>query len=110
MNAPLAVTWAEGKNMDFYVAVGGRLQPSDADKGRAYVTQPSGKVESVHRRFLLPDGKPQPLRGRRRSSCRNAHKTGAGRAGNVDRADPGDGRHVIIAQPARTHHHRRAGR
>ncbi|MBP2648621.1 MAG: polysaccharide export protein [Gemmatimonadetes bacterium] len=62
VNAPLAVTWAEGKNMDFYVASAGGYS-RDADKGRAYVTQPSGKVESVHRRFLLPDGKPVPAAG-----------------------------------------------
>jgi hypothetical protein len=62
VNAPLAVTWAEGKNMDFYIASAGGYS-RDADKGRAYVTQPSGKVESVHRRFLLPDGKPVPAAG-----------------------------------------------
>jgi polysaccharide export outer membrane protein len=62
VNAPLAVTWAEGKNMDFYVASAGGYS-RDADKGRAYVTQPSGKVESVKRRFLLPDGKPVPAAG-----------------------------------------------
>ncbi len=62
VNAPLAVTWAEGKNMDFYVASAGGYS-RDADAGRAYVTQPSGKVESVHRRFLLPDGKPVPAAG-----------------------------------------------
>ncbi len=62
VNAPLAVTWAQGKNMDFYVASAGGYS-RDADKGRAYVTQPSGKVESVHRRFLLPDGKPEPAAG-----------------------------------------------
>lgn len=62
VNAPLAVTWAEGKNMDFYVASAGGYS-RDADKGRAYVTQPSGKVESVHRRFLIPDGKPVPAAG-----------------------------------------------
>jgi len=62
VNAPLAVTWAEGKNMDFYIASAGGYS-RDADKGRTYVTQPSGKVESVKRRFLLPDGKPVPAAG-----------------------------------------------
>lgn len=62
VNAPLAVTWAKGKNMDFYVGAAGGYS-RDADKARAYVTQPSGKVESVHRRFLLPDGKPEPAAG-----------------------------------------------
>jgi len=62
VNAPLAVTWAEGKDMDFYVASAGGYS-RDADKGRAYVTQPSGKVESVKRHFLIPDGKPRPAAG-----------------------------------------------
>ena len=31
-----------------------------ADTKGAYVRQPNGKVESVHRRFLLPDGVPDP--------------------------------------------------
>ena len=62
VNAPLAVTWVEGKNMDFYIASSGGYS-RDADKSRAFVTQPSGKVESVHRRFLIPDGKPVPAAG-----------------------------------------------
>jgi polysaccharide biosynthesis/export protein len=62
VNAPVAVTWVKGKDVDFYVqAAGGYTER--ADKGRAFVTQPSGKLESVSRRFLLPDGKPQPLAG-----------------------------------------------
>ncbi len=62
VNAPLAVTWVEGKNLDFYVASAGGYS-RDADKSRTYVTQPSGKVESVKRRFLIPDGKPRPAAG-----------------------------------------------
>jgi protein involved in polysaccharide export with SLBB domain len=62
VNAPIAVTWVKGKDIDFYVqAAGGYAEK--ADKGRAYVRQPSGKVESVRRRFLLADGKPDPLAG-----------------------------------------------
>ena len=62
VNAPVAVTWVKGKDVDFYVqAAGGYTEK--ADEGRAYVTQPSGKLESVKRRFLLPDSKPQPLAG-----------------------------------------------
>jgi protein involved in polysaccharide export with SLBB domain len=62
VNAPVAVTWVKGKNVDFYVQAAGGYSER-ADKGRAYVTQPSGKLESVKRRFLLPDGKPEPLAG-----------------------------------------------
>ena len=62
VNAPLAVTYVPGKNLDFYVgAAGGYAR--NADIGRTFVQQPSGKVESVHRRFLLADGKPTPLAG-----------------------------------------------
>jgi protein involved in polysaccharide export with SLBB domain len=62
VNAPVAVTWVKGKDVDFYVrAAGGYTER--ADKGRAFVTQPSGKLESVKRRFVLPDSKPQPLAG-----------------------------------------------
>jgi len=48
--------------MDFYIASAGGFS-RDADKSRSYVTQPSGKVESVKRRFLVPDGKPTPAAG-----------------------------------------------
>ena len=34
-----------------------------AERGRAYVVQPSGKVESVGRRSLIPDKLPKPQAG-----------------------------------------------
>ncbi|HEX5818297.1 MAG TPA: SLBB domain-containing protein, partial [Gemmatimonadales bacterium] len=62
VNAPVAVTWVKGKNVDFYVrAAGGYAEK--ADKGRVFVTQPSGKLESVRKHFLFADSKPQPLAG-----------------------------------------------
>jgi protein involved in polysaccharide export with SLBB domain len=62
VNAPLNVTYVPGKRLDFYVnAAGGYSR--DADIARTYVLQPTGKVESVKRRFLLADGKPTPLAG-----------------------------------------------
>lgn len=62
VNSPVAVTWVKGKSIDFYVdAAGGYTEK--ADKGRAYVTQPSGKLQSVRKIFLLPDNKPEPLAG-----------------------------------------------
>jgi protein involved in polysaccharide export with SLBB domain len=77
VNAPVAVTWVKGKDVDFYVqAAGGYTER--ADKGRAFVTQPSGKLESVNRRFLLPDGKPQPLAGGVIQVPERAPKTGIG--------------------------------
>ena len=102
VNAPLAVTWAEGKNMDFYVASAGGYS-RDADKGRAYVTQPSGKVESVHRRFLLPDGKPVPAAG---ANIFVPEKDKTKPAGEHP-ADPGDGGHDH-REPGDDHHRRQA--
>jgi protein involved in polysaccharide export with SLBB domain len=59
VNSPVAVAYVPGENLDYYVSAAGG--PSlKADTKRAYVRQPNGKVESVHRRFLLPDGVPQP--------------------------------------------------
>jgi protein involved in polysaccharide export with SLBB domain len=62
VNAPQAVNYNPGKDIEYYISGAGGYH-RNADKGRAYVTQPSGKVQSVHRRFLLPDSKPQPLPG-----------------------------------------------
>jgi protein involved in polysaccharide export with SLBB domain len=59
VNSPVAVAYVPGADLDYYVsAAGGPSQK--ADTKRAYVRQPNGKVESVHRRFLLPDGVPDP--------------------------------------------------
>lgn len=59
VNSPVAVAYVPGANLDYYVSAAGG--PSRvADTKRAYVRQPNGKVESVHRRFLLPDGVPKP--------------------------------------------------
>jgi polysaccharide export outer membrane protein len=77
VNAPVAVTWVQGKDVDFYVqAAGGYTEK--ADEGRAYVTQPSGKLESVKRRFLFPDSKPQPLAGGVIQVPERTPKTGPG--------------------------------
>jgi protein involved in polysaccharide export with SLBB domain len=62
VNSPVAVTWAPGRSIDFYIrAAGGPSRK--ADVGRAYVTQPNGKVEARESRFLLPDGVPKPFAG-----------------------------------------------
>jgi protein involved in polysaccharide export with SLBB domain len=63
VNAPMSVTYVAGKGLDYYVAAAGGYKRT-ADRGRAYVTQPSGKVESVKGRFwFFPDSKPRPLAG-----------------------------------------------
>jgi polysaccharide biosynthesis/export protein len=62
VNSPVSVTWAPGKTIDFYIrAAGGPSRK--ADVGRAYVTQPNGKVEARESRFLMPDGVPKPFAG-----------------------------------------------
>ena len=62
VNSPVAVTWSPGKSIEYYIrAAGGPSRK--ADVGRAYVTQPNGKVEARQNRFLLPDGMPHPKAG-----------------------------------------------
>ncbi|MBL8979218.1 MAG: capsule biosynthesis GfcC family protein, partial [Gemmatimonadetes bacterium] len=63
VNAPMSVTFVEGKSMEYYVAAAGGYA-READKNRSYVTQPNGKVESVNKRWsFFPDSKPAPLAG-----------------------------------------------
>ena len=62
VNSPIAVAYEPGKKLDYYVrAAGGGT--ARADLSRAYVTQPSGKVESVMRRRMAPDDVPVPGAG-----------------------------------------------
>jgi polysaccharide biosynthesis/export protein len=62
VNSPISVTYSPGKSLEYYIrAAGGPSRK--ADIGRAYVTQPNGKVEARQSRFLLPDGIPKPSAG-----------------------------------------------
>jgi protein involved in polysaccharide export with SLBB domain len=62
VNSPVSVTYAPGRTIEYYIRAAGG--PSvKADLGRAYVTQPNGKVEARSARFLLPDGIPKPKAG-----------------------------------------------
>jgi polysaccharide export outer membrane protein len=62
VNSPVAVTWSPGKSLEYYIrAAGGPAR--NADVGRAYVTQPNGKVEARASHFLIPDGVPKPKAG-----------------------------------------------
>jgi protein involved in polysaccharide export with SLBB domain len=62
VNAPGAVAFRPGADLDYYVrAAGGYAFTGDA--GRAWVEQPNGEKESVVRRFMLPDTKPEPRPG-----------------------------------------------
>jgi polysaccharide export outer membrane protein len=59
VNAPMSVAYVRGENLDYYVrAAGGATRVGDAS--RAYVTNASGRVETVRRRTMLPDGVPVP--------------------------------------------------
>jgi polysaccharide export outer membrane protein len=64
VNSPVAVAYASGRDINYYVAAAGGFSRT-ADAGRAYVTQPSGKLQSVRKRFLLSDVRPDPLPGAR---------------------------------------------
>jgi hypothetical protein len=62
VNAPSAVAFAPGQDVDDYVRAAGGAGPN-ADLSRAYVRQPNGKVQSVRRRRFLPDHVPQVRAG-----------------------------------------------
>ena len=62
VNSPVAVTYAPGKTIEYYIrAAGGPTVRADVK--RAYVTQPNGKLEARQQRFLMPDGIPTPQPG-----------------------------------------------
>jgi protein involved in polysaccharide export with SLBB domain len=62
VNSPVSVTFTPGKDLNYYVrAAGGASRTGEAS--RAYVIQPSGKLESIQRRRFLPDGVPEPRPG-----------------------------------------------
>ena len=62
VNSPVAVAYVPGQDVAFYVRAAGGPSRT-ADMKRTYVTQPNGKVESIQRRPLLPDGVPKPRPG-----------------------------------------------
>ena len=62
VNAPANVTFVPGRDLRYYIrSAGGGSNTADED--RAYVTQPSGKLESVRDRGILPDAVPVPQAG-----------------------------------------------
>lgn len=63
--APAGVTHEPGRRLPHYIGQAGGFERL-ADRARAYVIQPNGKVETVKRRwFILPDGQPRPEPGAR---------------------------------------------
>jgi protein involved in polysaccharide export with SLBB domain len=63
VNSPAsAVAYVRGADLDYYIrSAGGGTTKADA--GKAYVVQPSGKVETKHRTALLYMSIPHPLPG-----------------------------------------------
>jgi protein involved in polysaccharide export with SLBB domain len=62
VNAPSTVAYIRGKGIDYYIGAAGGPTPK-ADEDHAYVTQPSGKVETVKNHVFLPDEMPKPRPG-----------------------------------------------
>ncbi len=62
VNSPLAVSYVPGRDLYYYISAAGG-QTAASDVGRAYVTQPNGKVESISKRFLIPNSAPVPKPG-----------------------------------------------
>jgi polysaccharide biosynthesis/export protein len=62
VNSPVAVAFVPGRSIDYYInAAGGATR--NGDEGRAFVTQPSGKVETRRPRAFMPDHRPRPQPG-----------------------------------------------
>ena len=62
VNAPANVTFVPGRDIFYYIdAAGGGSRT--ADQNRSYVTQPSGKLESVRTHRFFPDAVPHPQAG-----------------------------------------------
>jgi polysaccharide export outer membrane protein len=62
VNAPSTVAYVRGRGIDYYIDAAGGPTPK-ADESHAYVTQPSGKLETVRKHLLLPDKVPRPRPG-----------------------------------------------
>ena len=57
VNSPVTVAYVPGRDIAYYISAAGGTTPR-GDDGRAFVTQPNGKVESIHHHFLLPSSVP----------------------------------------------------
>ena len=62
VNAPSTVAYVRGRGIDYYIDAAGGPTPK-ADEGHAFVTQPSGKLETVRTRMFMPDKVPRPRPG-----------------------------------------------
>ena len=64
VNSPVAVAYVPGKDIEYYIGAAGGAS-RNADRRRAYVTQPSGKVESAPGRLFAELRSPRPRPGSR---------------------------------------------
>ena len=62
VNAPTSIIYRPGWNLYDYVGAAGGVA-RQGDRGRSYVVQPGGRLESVKPRGLFTDSKPKPLPG-----------------------------------------------
>ena len=62
VHSPIAVAYVPGRDMEYYVRAAGGAT-ARADMRRAYVSQPSGKVEALAAHRLRPDAVPEPRAG-----------------------------------------------
>lgn len=82
VNAPMAVAYTRGANLDYYIRAAGG--PNRAgDRSRAYVTYANGRVETVQRRRLWPDDVPTPGPGSRVVVPEKAPNDGSSLARNL---------------------------
>ena len=62
VNLPSTVAYVPGRSLDYYISAAGGASRT-GDEGRAFVLQPSGKLEAVRGRFLMPSTQPVPRPG-----------------------------------------------
>jgi polysaccharide export outer membrane protein len=62
VNQPSALAYVPGMGISYYVQAAGGVS-KNGDEDRAFVVQPSGKVESSHHHFFWPNSLPEPRAG-----------------------------------------------
>ena len=62
VNMPATFAYIRGKGIDYYIGAAGGATPQ-GDDNHAFVTQPSGKLETVKEHLFLPDQMPKPRPG-----------------------------------------------